>query len=174
MNRSYCRRVERRPGLPGVPGVLRGALKFTPTYNLNSYYALLARIAIALLCVWDEPAWPICLPNSLHSYDTLIDSWMLWLPWEWIGLGIHDMIVLACMKIHHMRSQWLGLFSRRASDWPGMWIGHILRSTYGGCGTRRGIPIMGAFGGTLWRTAWGDTCPGIWGPVGVTVICGTL
>ena len=40
-----------------------------------------------------------------------------------------------------------------------MWIGHILRSTCGGCGVRRGIPVMvaqgeaipvmGAFGGPL-------------------------
>ena len=50
-----------------------------------------------------------------------------------------------------------------ASDWPGMCSGHILRSTCGGCGTRRGIPVMvaqgeaipvmGAFGGPLRRTA---------------------
>ena len=51
-----------------------------------------------------------------------------------------------------------------ASYWPGMCIGHILGSTCGGCGKRRrslpvmgaqgeAIPLMGAFGGPLWRTA---------------------
>ena len=57
-----------------------------------------------------------------------------------------------------------------ASDWLGMWIGHILRSTCGRYGMRRGIlvmgaqgeviSVMGAFGGPLRRTATEDACPG--------------
>ena len=32
-------------------------------------------------------------------------------------------------------------FLAGASDWPGMCGGYILRSTCGGCGMRRGVPV---------------------------------
>ena len=71
------------------------------------------------------------------------------------------------------------------SYWSGMCIGHILGSTCGGCGKRRGgaipvmsahgeaILVMGAFGGPLRRTAR-SACPGFLWTYVVSEICRTF
>ena len=54
-------------------------------------------------------------------------------------MGFHDMIVLACLRPTCEEPE-IGLLAG-ASDLPGMCGGHILRSTCGGCGMRRGVPV---------------------------------
>ena len=51
-------------------------------------------------------------------------------------MGFHDMIVLAPL----CEEPEIGLLAG-ASDLPRMCGGHILRSTCGGCGMRRGVPV---------------------------------
>ena len=92
-----------------------------------------------------------------------------------VGLP-RDMIVLACVEIHHIRSWVLGLLAggeRLAGDvcWA-----HPKEHLWRVPGFRRGIPVMGAFRVPLWRirmrteilaAAYEEL-------VGVNIISGTL
>jgi len=104
-----------------------------------------------------------------------------------VGLP-RDMIVLACVEIHHIRSWWLGLLAGGEQvDFAGGVCWAHPASTCCGCmfvsldtvGLLRclwAIPVMGASRGPLWRIRMRTEmlAPAYKEPVGVTMISGTL